>query len=332
MRLLAVSGVLICLFALPGCIVREIRDEMRSANAQLACVQDQLGAVSKELTDVNAGLGEANDRLDKVDQGLTRLDRTNALIDNVEQGLVRIDRTNASLTDLDKQLEQLRSIESSLSRLDQHLTAVRKTMASLDGMIPFLDLDTGPVTDAPPMLPEPARKTEGEPVAAGTAPGEGNAAAQATPAGEAADPATAGRAARDPLLGIWMSQYPDKGHVLILQSGGRYIRSDLDKNSGHTLQRGTFAREPGGEGAIRFTPEAAAPTPGMSPPMGNNPRGSQGRAGAVSKEEAGVKVGVAPAPVGAPTPAPSYSLQVVSQGARSLALRRDGVVYVYSRP
>lgn len=296
-------------FVLPGCIVQDIRDEMRAANGQLLCVQEGLDKANTGLKDANAALAQTNERLDKVDQGLTRLDRTNALIDNVEHGLGRIDRTNASLTDLEKQLLLLRSIETSLARLDQHLTAVRKTMASLDGIVPFLDLDTGPVTDAPGVA------TNANPPDAGAGATDGGAPSAAPAGSEAsADTNGAARAARDPLLGIWISQFPEKDHVLILQTGGRYIRSMMDKAAGPDVSYGTFVKEPGGNVSLRFTVDAATAPADVAKPRS---------AGAVNAKE-----GSSPALVAAPP----FVMQVVSQGPRSLALQRDGVVYVYSRP
>lgn len=310
---------------LPGCIVQDIRDEMRSANGQLLCVQEGLDKANTGLKDANAALAQTNERLDKVDQGLTRLDRTNALIDNVEQGLGRIDRTNASLTDLEKQLLLLRSIETSLARLDQHLTAVRKTMASLDGIVPFLDLDTGQVTEAPAvgaMVNANAAPGNGESAPRGAAvpdavAGAADASApNAAPAGAAAstDPNAGARAARDPLLGIWISQFPEKDHVLILQTGGQYVRSSVDKAGAFSVTRGAFAKEQGGQLALRFTPDPA-PLPSVMP----SPK---------SKDAPGAKDTESPAIVAAPP----FVMQIVSQSQRSLALQRDGVVYVYSRP
>ncbi len=324
--------MLLCLLALPGCIVQEIRDEIKAANAQLLGVQGSLDQANTGLSNANAALGQANERLDKVDQGLQRLDRTNALIGDVEQGLVRIDRTNASLTDLDRQLAQLISIERSLARLDQHLTAVRKTMAALDGIVPFLDLDTGPVTDVPqtPATPPPA--PDAAAVASQDAAAEARAGSPAAPAGEAPEPMAGARSGRDPLLGIWMSQYPEKDHVLILQPGGRYIRSEVGKHGEHILHGGTFAKEPGSEGALRFTPDPVPPPPGAIAPQADAAPGRRDGAGAQgSSGERGVsgaKVEAPPAPVAAPP----YAMRIVSQGARALALQHDGVVYVYSRP
>ncbi len=308
MKRLALIFAMLCPTLLSGCIVQDIRDEMRAANGQLLCVQEGLDKANTGLKEANAALAQTNERLDKVDQGLTRLDRTNSLIDNVEQGLGRIDRTNASLTGLEKQLALLQSIETSLGRLDQHLTAVRKTMASLDGIVPFLDLDTGPVTDAPPVpvAIAPAGNVPPEAVVGGV----GVSAASTTNVGDATEPGTAARATRDPLLGVWMSQYPDKDHVLILQTGGRYLRSAKDRSSTYTITRGSFAKEPGAAASLRFTPDPSALTANGTQPT------------PTAKDTT-------------PPPPPQqlpFVMQVVSQGARSLALEREGVVYVYSRP
>lgn len=195
--ILIVAALLLPL--LQGCVVWDIRNEMRSTNAKLADVKSTLDTA-------NAGLDKANTRLDDVEIGLKRLDRTNDLIGGVEQGMTRIDKTNTSLDTLQKQLDMLAAIEKSLTRLDAHLTAVRKALGSIDSMIPFLDLgggDPGPV-------PAVAETTPGEP----------------KPEGEPAAPA----ARRDLLTGIWVSRYPDDRRALMLMPDGRCVYSVLSQN------------------------------------------------------------------------------------------------------
>jgi hypothetical protein len=75
---------------LPGCVVWDIRDEMRRTNAQVGAVQESLAAT--------------NQRLDGVD---TRLTGTNE----------RLQGTNTSLTNVEEQLLQLREITSSMGKL-----------------------------------------------------------------------------------------------------------------------------------------------------------------------------------------------------------------------
>lgn len=192
--ILIVAALLLPL--LQGCVVWDIRNEMRSTNAKLADVKTTLDTA-------NEGLDKANTRLDDVESGLKRLDRTNDLIGGVEQGMTRIDKTNTSLDTLQKQLDMLAAIEKSLTRLDAHLTAVRKALGSINSMIPFLDLgggdDPGPVpavaaSDAAPAEPKP----EGEPASK-----------------------------RDALAGIWVSRYPDDNRALLILPDGLCVWSKV---------------------------------------------------------------------------------------------------------
>lgn len=125
-----VSALILCiaLFTLPGCIVWDIRDEMKNANGQ--------------LTEVRAGLAKLDDTNQRLDRTIANLERTNALVDSVE-----------------KQLAVLNTINTSLSRLDQHLAALRRTLGKLDSVIPFLDLGTEPVPEDLPVATAPSAPT-----------------------------------------------------------------------------------------------------------------------------------------------------------------------------
>jgi hypothetical protein len=177
---------------LPGCVAWEIRDEMRAANAR--------------LVEVQGTIVQTNERLDRVEAGLTRLDQTNTLIGTVEQGLGRIDSTNSSLSTLEQQLALLNSINTSLSRLDTHLAALRRTIGRIDSAIPFLDLGGGAPVETPPPL------------------------AQAGGAGEGAEPAAPGQAEgvaarRDPLLGVWVPVPEDGNDVYVLEADGSFVHA-----------------------------------------------------------------------------------------------------------
>lgn len=136
---------------LPGCVVWDIRDEMRRTNAQVGAVQESLTAT--------------NQRLDGVD---TRLTGTNE----------RLQGTNTSLTTVEEQLQLLREINSSMGKLDVHLASLRKTIGAINNMMPFLDLGDAPVEEAGAAEPgaEPTQTAD---------PAEGTAApqpAETTPA------------------------------------------------------------------------------------------------------------------------------------------------------
>lgn len=321
------SALLALLLFIPGCIVGEIRDELKSANNQLVCVQYGLDEANKGLDTANDLLQKTNERLDRVENGLTRLDRTNTLIDSVEQGLGRIDSTNNSLTDLEKQLVMLATIEKSLSRLDQHLAGLRKSVSALDGVIPFLDLGgeyTEPTTPPPGEIaisslpeesPDPAAPPAGD-----------QALAPASPAPD--DPKAAATAAlvakRDSLMGVWVSAYPDRSTALVVHSDGTYERSipSLGGPPGsvppgqNIIQRGTWKRAGTSVTFTQNAPPAATPAaPDAKPTAPATPAGT-------------VKV-----PAEQPLQGPSvWTIKVVSLSSKALAVESEGKLVLFARP
>ncbi|MEQ9095952.1 MAG: hypothetical protein RIE32_06785 [Phycisphaerales bacterium] len=86
--------------ALPGCLAYEVRNELRQANASLEDIKIKL--------------------------------------DGVNSGLQKLERTNTVLADLDMKLTALETTNASLSSIDAHLASLRKTLNSIDSTIPFL--------------------------------------------------------------------------------------------------------------------------------------------------------------------------------------------------
>lgn len=269
--LLVLSGA-----TLPGCIVQEIRDELVSANTQLAGVQEKLGqleATNATLEATKAELATTNALIKNVSGGLTEIDT----------GLNRIDSTNTSLTTLEKQLTTLDSMNRSMVRLDGHLSSLRTTITKLDTALPFFDLGgTGETIDSPPeQLPAASTQaaasaeettpsaqqdvssgsaplTPPTPVAS-TQPGGENAAATSTSPG--AQKATSSKP--DSIIGIWLSAYPDRGAALVLLPTHRYhlgkpqgqnvnILGSVGRDNPSRIETGTWKRE---DKAIIFTPD-----------------------------------------------------------------------------
>jgi hypothetical protein len=189
--------------SMPGCVVWEIRNDLRKANTQL---QDVQGSLKK--------LDTTNESLDKTN---AQLEHTSKLINEVEQGLGRIDTTNNGLSSLDKQLAILKQIETSLGHLDQHLAALRRTIGRIDSAIPFLDLGGG---EAPP---------EAAPSATAAADAQPAGAADAAAASKPADPVDPSK--RDAVLGTWLSQFPQRGLAVVLQADGKFLWTDTTLTS-----------------------------------------------------------------------------------------------------
>lgn len=298
---------------LPGCIVGEIRDELKNANKQLTDVQTTL-----------AKLDNTNEQLAATNAELTR---TAELIASVQQGLGRIDTTNSSLGDVQQRLALLQSINVSLGRLDTHLASLRKTIGRIDSAIPFIDLgsDESDVTAEPVPLaaadPAAASDLPVEAPAAGTAPTAAaepatapptDATTTATAQPAAAPPATA----REPMLGAWISRYPDDSAALILLSDNRCIIATRTPpgNPVSVERTGTWKRD---QRNIILTMDAHAAAP-TQPTIPTTP---------------------APATPGTPTPAPapaaepaSRTLEIVMSTGRSVTVRLDGKLMVLVRP
>lgn len=231
---------------LSGCVVWDIRDEMRGTNTRLDRVEQGLATTNTELT--------------KVQDGLKRLDTTNTLIDGVEKGLVRIDDTNSSLSGVQEQLGLLRSMDKSMTHLDAHLASLRTTLGRIDGMIPFLDLGTSdPAADAGATPADAPSGLSHDPAP------DAKPAADTKPA-----PADQAPPRRDALLGTWISHYPDRSTALVLLDAGRYARQIGDRSS---VETGTWTRE--GK-RLRLTPDApAAPPPSATSPAPAAPAPSE---------------------------------------------------------
>jgi TolA-binding protein len=278
---------------LSGCVVWDIRNEMRKTNVALGGVQQTMDQTNQRLDRVESGL----QRLDTTN---SRLESTNASIDSVEKGLGRIDATNTSLSGLEQQLALLKSMNTSMGNLDVHLAALRKTIGRIDNAIPFLDLGTGdaPVEETAPIARVDAAPAEG-------APGDGAQAdgVQAPAQPSDGSPPNAPTTRRDALVGTWLKAFPDDREAMVLLADGSYVESRVEAApSGpgivpaQTITRGTWKRE--GNGAFRMTPQSSQTVP-------------TGAAGS-------------PAAHGA-----TYT--ITSFAGRMLAVERDGALVVFTR-
>lgn len=142
---------------LPGCIVRDIRDELTQANASLV----SLDAGRKQ---VNEQLSELHTRLEVLDPILASLERIDASLVSVE---TELDRANAGLGEIDQSLasmqERMDSLDASLKKLDEHLASLRQTINNIDSTIPFLKLSGDDEEDTGEEMDEPSPASESEP-------------------------------------------------------------------------------------------------------------------------------------------------------------------------
>jgi hypothetical protein len=99
-----VSVTALILLTLPGCIVRDIRDEMVTSNQSIADTNRLLQGIREDV------------------------DRTNEILSSLEG---RLDRQF-------EQLQRLESVDGSLTAIDAHLASLRKTLENIDSTIPLL--------------------------------------------------------------------------------------------------------------------------------------------------------------------------------------------------
>lgn len=212
-----------------GCVFREIRDEVRTSNTQIAQVESQIESTRGAIDDTNRKLA------------------------SVDEGLARLDATNLSLSDVQERLALLRSIEVSLSKVDHHLASLRKTIGQIDSMIPFVDLGGDAPVESAETPAEPAPEVTAAPA---------DAPVSAAPADAAA--AAAAPAKRDALLGAWVSEFPDRGTALIIIEGGRYTRQSIEAGGKRSTETGGWARD---RSMLTLTPDLppAPPRPQSTP-------------------------------------------------------------------
>lgn len=228
--MLRATLLLSLMFTLPGCVVWEIRDEMRGVNARL----DQ---VETTLTSVNAGLESVNSELTDIEVQLGdvrgTIDHTNDYLDSVYGGL---DDTNTSLGDMQERLLLLRSVQTSLTNIDAHLASLRKTINRIDGAIPFLSLGGDEVVETPAdPVPTQAARTEND------EPAQTPVADDAAPADEQ-DERRGSPARPDPLVGVWISAQPSDGTTLVLRPGESYLLTRPIDDDNDDRESGSWTR------------------------------------------------------------------------------------------
>lgn len=115
MRVLRLALVLTCAGMMPGCVFRDIRDQLADTNARLDRVQAGLGEIER-----------TNSELEGLRYRLTALDR----LESIDVALQGIDR-------------RLVTVEASLRDIDAHLASLRDTIRRIDEAIPFVEISGG---------------------------------------------------------------------------------------------------------------------------------------------------------------------------------------------
>ena len=126
---------------LPGCIVRDIRDDLAATRAGV----DRLAELAPALRQTNASLERSNTQMETL---YTELKETHKTLDLV---LERLDTTNTHLQESTGHLRRLDPMMASLKSLDESLAALRRMVENIDKAVPLLNLSKGtpPVDGAP---------------------------------------------------------------------------------------------------------------------------------------------------------------------------------------
>lgn len=257
-RGLVVVGVLAAGLGLSGCIVQEIRDDLKGVNTKL-------GTVETNLNETNKMLAGANERLSGVGGGL--------------------EVTNSSLSTLDERVRLLASIDKSMVKLDAHLASLRGTIARIDSTIPFLDLGGDAPVETAAAAGESGDASVKSDVAtdavtgdvAQRASGEAGEGAAKASGGDAAGAgaAVAASAPRDTWIGPWVSADPRRTYTLVLMADGQYIREESYTQVGQNgqieqsrVELGAWRRE-GGEASGGKLELILTPRDGVKDAAGN---------------------------------------------------------------
>jgi len=255
---LVVVGVLAAGFGLSGCIVQEIRDDLKGVNTKL-------GTVETNLNETNKMLAGANERLSGVGGGL--------------------EVTNSSLSTLDERVRLLASIDKSMVKLDGHLASLRGTIARIDSAIPFLDLGGDAPVETAAAAGESGDASAKSDVATEAVTGDvaqrasgeaGEGAAKASGRDAAgAGAAVAASAPRDAWIGPWVSADPRRTYTLVLMADGQYIREESYTQVGQNgqieqsrVELGAWRRE-GGEASGSKLELILTPRDGVKDAAGN---------------------------------------------------------------
>jgi len=308
-----VLALLCCLQS--GCVIWDIRDEMRSVGASMGDVKSQLATVQTQLDSVKTTLDTANASLGDVSVQLVA----------VNGGLSRIDTSNVALTGLQTQLLILEQINTSMKGLDAHMVSLRKSLGGLNSLIPFIDIggDALPPAGSTPSASASASvSNDGAAPAGGPALGGAETAVASTAvAGTVAASSAPGQGLPPAALhGPWLSQFPDRRSVLVLKPDGSFTRAMLrstDPNAGAEITSGTWKRD-----GSKLTLAWAIDVPALAPAQAAQPPKPAASPGQATQP-------TLPASI---KEARTMEFEIANQTTRALTLQTGGQLTVFNRP
>jgi DNA repair ATPase RecN len=133
MRTLITASLVAVLPILSGCIVGEIRDDLKATRAGV----ERLATLTPALEKTNASLGKTNEQLAALYREMV------ATRESVEVMPRRLDEANEHLKRSTEMLAHLEPMQASLRNLDESLAALRKIVENIDKAIPLVNFTKG---------------------------------------------------------------------------------------------------------------------------------------------------------------------------------------------
>lgn len=116
---------------LPGCIVRDIHDQIALSNQKLTQIDESFAKVERanELLErleaqLDATLGPIDENMSKIRERLASID---AKLEAMDSNMVSMD-------------ERMVAVQADLEAVSGHLASLRKTINNIDSTIPFLKI------------------------------------------------------------------------------------------------------------------------------------------------------------------------------------------------
>ena len=154
MKTLSAMTAAVVLIALPGCMLQEMRDDLRDT---------RIGV--QQLADLAPELRRSTQALDRSNSQLAEMYREIAATHQALEALrPRVDESNAHMKLASDRLAHLEPMMASLRNLDESLAALRKTIENISKAIPGVDFTKGtPPADRVLQRQEDAKKGRDEP-------------------------------------------------------------------------------------------------------------------------------------------------------------------------
>lgn len=114
------------LTTMPGCIIRDLHDQMEGMDQTMRDTDQSVDALTVQLTETNRLIAELNRQ--------------------IAEGSGQLREANSHLAAANERLAVLESIDASLKANELHLASLRRTLENVDDAVPVIDV-TDPAAD-----------------------------------------------------------------------------------------------------------------------------------------------------------------------------------------